>query len=604
MSNSTFDVPIKNSNDVLEFLFVSSTEATTSTGATTTTESTTTTPEVTTTTTTTTTEATTTTTEEPTTTEAPPLMTAELVMGFEETTTTTTAAPPTTEVVVEVEEITTTAPPTTEVVVEVVEETTTTTAPSTTDVVVEVEETTTTTAPPLVTTAVVENTEETIDWSTFADELQEKIRESAASDEDLEPAAEGGDKVVEPMEEVSSKSYFSCSSPVVAEDGTVSPPGKAILLEYDYDLTTIADLDESTLSGLDDGITKNLADIYGLTACRRRHLRGLETDIVILALDSKPADVSAADTAECATQVTDTTSSPTFSCTPISGSMTAYVENDTDVEVAKAKLLSLIEDGMASGAYTDDNIIKTSYIGSRPIVVADDVIDDTTVPVMSEIEAAPLREKEPPTMAIGISVFLLGFAALVLLLAFCVHRHKKDVEEPSDDDEESTQQPVKHDVEKVESAESTVDLTEKGTTDLSGDMYGNVASNTLSSSGEEDDIQYTMTEDYSHLAHHISNGPDITQVHPESCLAVIADSSFGARSFETGTPITTPITSPVSSPRKLLPCILSPETSVEEELLAGVDHGTTLDSIPMQESVDNDERLDVDHGTTLDSIPI
>ncbi|KAK1741445.1 hypothetical protein QTG54_007923 [Skeletonema marinoi] len=542
MSNSTIDVPIKNSNDVLEFLFVSSTEATTSTGATTTTESTTTTPEVTTTTTTTTTttEATTTTTEEPTTTEAPPLMTAELVMDFEETTTTTTTAPPTTEVVVEVEveveEITTTAPPTTEVVVEVVEETTTTTAPSTTEVVVEVEETTTTTAPPLVTTEVVENTEETIDWSAFADELQEKIRESAGSDEDLEPTAEGGDKVVEEEVSITSKSYFSCSSPAVAEDGTVSPPGKAILLEYDYDLTTIVDLDASTLSGLDDGITKNLADIYGLTACRRRHLRGLETDVVILALDSKPADVSAADTAECATQVSDTTS-PTFSCTPISGSMTAYVENDTDVEVAKAKLLSLIKDGMASGAYTDDNIIKTSYIGSRPIVVADDVVDDTTVPVMSEIEAAPLREKEPPTMAIGISVFLLGFAALVLLLAFCVHhRGKKDVEEPSADDEESTQQPVKHDVEKVESAESTVDLTEKGTTDLSGDMYGNVASNTLSSSGEEDDIQYAMTEDYSHLAHHISNGPDITQVHPESCLAVIADSSFEARSFETGTP--------------------------------------------------------------------
>eukprot|EP00984_Skeletonema_dohrnii_P007259 scaffold2632_cov136-Skeletonema_dohrnii-CCMP3373.AAC.4 len=598
MSNSTIDVPIKNSNDVLEFLFVSSTEATTSTGATTTTEATTTTSEVTTTTTTTTTtteepttEATTTTKEEPTTTDAPPLMIAELVMDFEETTTTTTtAAPPTTEVVVEVEETTTTAPPTTEVVVEVVEETTTTTAP------------------PLVTTEVVENTEETIDWSTFADELQEKIRESVGSDEDLEPAAEGGEKVVEPMEEVSvsstSKSYFSCSSPAIAEDGTVSPPGKAILLEYDYDLTTIADLDENTLSGLDDGITKNLADIYGLTACRRRHLRGLETDVVILALDSKPADVSAADTAECATQVTDTTS--TFSCTPISGSMTAYVENDTDVEVAKAKLLSLIEDGMASGAYTDDNIIKTSYIGSRPIVVADDVVDDTTVPVMSEIEAAPLREEEPLTMAIGLSVFLLGFATLVLLMAFCVHRHKnkKDVEEPSNDDEESTQQPVKHDVEKVESAESTVDLTEKGTTDLSGDMYGNVVSNTLSSSGEEDDIQYAMTEDYSHLAHHTSNGPDITQVHPEACLAVIADSSFEARSFETGTPITTPITSPVSSPRKLLPCIMSPETSVEEDLLAGVDHGTTLDSIPMQGSIDNDERLDVDHGTTLDSIPI
>ena len=565
------------SNDVMEFFFVSSTEAppTTTEASTTTT-------------------TTTTSTTEPTTTAAPPLLAAEIVMEFDAT----TMAPPTTEAVVSTEDTTTTTP--------------------TTEVVVSTEETTT--VPPLVTAEVVLNTEETIDWSTFADELEEKLRKGAGSDEQ---AAEDGDKAVAPQKEISveSKSYFSCSSPTVADDGSISFPGTEILLEYDYDLTTVADLDESTLSGLDDAITENLAEIFGLTACMRRHLRGLKPGIAILALDSKPADVSVASISECATQVVD----ETISCTPISGFMTAFVEPNTDAEGAKVKLLSLIEDGMASGKYNDDNIIETSYIGSRPVKGADEVVDDINFPLMSEIKVVPLEKKGPPTVAIAISVFLLGFAALVLLYEFVAHKPKKGNEEQSD---KSTKQPVKHDVEKVESDESTVDdLTEKESLTLHGDMmYGNIESTTLSSSGEDDELPYTMTEDYSDLSHHLSNGPDTTY-HPESCLAVIASDSsletrsYGTRSFETetpvstpitspvsspkmnngpdmtqehpeaclavmgearffetGTPITTPISSPISSPPKLLPCAMSSD-SVEEDLLADVDYGTTLDSI-------------------------
>ncbi len=546
---------LPHSNDVAEYLFIatSSTEAP-PTEATITEAST---------------NATTTTAE--TTTTAPPLVSAEIVMEFE----TTTMAPPAMEEVVSTEETTATQVSTAE----------------------------TTTVPPLVAAEDAVNTEETIDWSKFADELEDENRGSGFD----EQAAEG-DKVVVPV----SQSYFSCSSPTVANDGSISFPGTEILIEYDYDLTTVADLDESTLSGLDHAITKNLADIYELTSCKRRHLRGLETDITLLALDSKPADVNVADTSECTTQVVDRTTS----CAPISGFMTAYVESNTDAEEAKIKLLSFIEDGMASGKYADDNIIKTSFIGKRPAKGAGQG-------TISEIQAVPLEKKGLPAVAIGISVFLLVFAAMVLLYEFVAHNPKKGIEEESD---EPTQKPVKHDVEKVKSAESTVDLSEKEALGQPDDMYGNIESNTLSSSGEEEELPYAMTEDYSDLAHHIginpetiqapahpesclavidsdssvwsyetgtppttpvlspkmSNDPDISQDHPEACLAVMGEARvLGVRSFETGTPITTPIASPISSPTKLLPSPMS-ESSVDEDLFANVDNGlTTLDSIPL-----------------------
>jgi hypothetical protein len=549
MSDPTIE-PKEPSNDVLEFFYFSSTDTTPSTEATTTSEATT----------TTTTEATTstvqtTTTENPVTTTSSTIQTTTTEDPVTTTTSTVQITTEVTETTTEVAETTTEATSTTTEA-----ETTTVPPQMTKEVVVDIEET--------VHSEETVDPEETIDWSTFADEIEKKIEEIDGKDESSNK----------------SKSYFSCPSPAAADDGTISPPGKPIVLRYDYDLTTIADLNYSTLSGFEDGITKNLADIHGLTACKRRYLRGLETGVVILALDSKPADVSVADTSECAAQEIDTTSS-TFSCTPIRGSMTAYVEPDSDVEAAKAKILSHIRDGMASGAYNDDNVIKATYVGSRPVIVAGDTVDvpaidmagdvvdvpivndivpDANAPVINEIKGLPLRVKEPPTLAIGISVFLVGFAALVLVYAFFMYRRKKATKEPSD---ESTQQPVDAknvpDIQKVESAESTVDLTEKEIHDLSDHKYGNaIASNTLSSSGDEDDLHYGMTEDYGDLANHFSTEQDVTQVHPESCLAVInSGSDLEARSFETVTPITTPITSPVSSPRTLLPAVLSPATS-------------------------------------------
>ena len=141
-------------------------------------------------------------------------------------------------------------------------------------------------------------TVETIEWAN--DELQEKA-ESDGSNDSSEPVdvdwTAFADSVGEKIESgnADNKSYFSCSSPS-STSGNVSPPGTAIVLKFDYDVTTIAGLDTMTLSELENRITENLAEIYGLKWCKRRYLRGLETDFDILALDSEPADVNVADT--------------------------------------------------------------------------------------------------------------------------------------------------------------------------------------------------------------------------------------------------------------------------------------------------------------------
>jgi len=133
---------------------------------------------------------------------------------------------------------------------------------------------------------------ETIEWAN--DELQEKAESDGSNDVDWTAFA---DSVGEEIESGNAdiKSYFSCSSPS-STSGNVSPPGTAIVLKFDYDVTTIAGLDTMTLSELENRITENLAEIYGLKWCKRRYLRGLETDFDILALDSEPADVNVADT--------------------------------------------------------------------------------------------------------------------------------------------------------------------------------------------------------------------------------------------------------------------------------------------------------------------
>lgn len=135
---------------------------------------------------------------------------------------------------------------------------------------------------------------EVVDWDAFADTLKEKLDdESTGLKEDSDSAVN-----LEEVDNTENKSYFSCSPSVTAADGSISPPGTAIVLSYDYDVVTkTVDMDANTLSSLDDEIAKNLAGIYGLTTCKRRNLRGL-SNVPILALDSKPADISVADSSK------------------------------------------------------------------------------------------------------------------------------------------------------------------------------------------------------------------------------------------------------------------------------------------------------------------
>lgn len=137
-------------------------------------------------------------------------------------------------------------------------------------------------------------TAEVVDWDAFADALNEKLEDESTGLKEVSDSAVDLDEV----DNTDNKSYFSCSPSITAADGSITPPGTAIVLNYDYDVVTkTVDIDANTLSSLDDEITKNLADIYGLTTCKRRNLRGL-SNVPILALDSKPADISVADTSK------------------------------------------------------------------------------------------------------------------------------------------------------------------------------------------------------------------------------------------------------------------------------------------------------------------
>ena len=535
MTNQTISVSLVPSNDVLEFLFVSSTDATSSTAATVEASSTTamqstsksTTSQV------TTSSSTTTSTQEITSTSpslesvqveieiqkttSPPLVTTELMMTTEKTTAATLPA-------VKAEEL---------------------------DLIAE-ETISTTLQPSLTAEEEVEmKDEETIDWSSFANEIEGKIKKKNMLDmvEDAAPAEEETTNIF--------KSFYSCTS-LSSDEAAISSLGTVMVLEYDYDLTTVDELDETTLSSLEMSITENLADNYGLTACRRRQLRGLKADVNVLALDANPADLNVADTSKCNENV-----DLSFSCTPISGYITAYVEEENDVEAVETELLSHIEKSMASGIYNEANIINTSYIGSR---TTNNIIEDTNVPVTKEVRAAFLKEKEPPLFVISFLALLVGFAAVVLLCEFFTNKKKKGIKEPCDD--EIVEEQTKPDIEKVHSVDATVDLSVKDTAaELpDDDMYANIASITLSSSssgetssGDDGDyMQYAMTEDYSDLDRR------------GSCLAAIAsNSNLIARTF-----------SP-PKPKRYLSTILSPVTSVDDDSSYDVDYGTTLDSIPL-----------------------
>lgn len=228
--------------------------------------------------------------------------------------------------------------------------------------------------------------------------------------------------------------------------------------------------------------------------------------------------------------------------------MTAYLGADSDEEATKAAILQHIQQGMESGDYLTNEIIKTSFIGmSRPA-------RDNNVAAVGLGEQG--NRDTQPSFVIGISVFLVAFVALVGLGVL----HKKERKKRQTHASEISRADTARGME-IAVRNSQVD----NSPDIEADMdkkSHNMASSTLSSSGDEEDLKYGITEDYGDLAATFTY-PNLAPRHPESCLAVIdsLDNMEDARSFETGTPKTSPRNATIVAD-SLLPDI-SPASSAE-----------------------------------------
>lgn len=112
----------------------------------------------------------------------------------------------------------------------------------------------------------------------------------------------------------------------------------------------------------------------------------------------------------------DTDIDPNLTCTPMSGFMVAHLATGSDQEASKAAILSSIEQGMKTNTYVNSDIIKVSYIGTRSNR------EDLTTTV-SYLEQKKSLSSNQSSLVIGLSVFFLGFAALVGFIA--LHTRKK-----------------------------------------------------------------------------------------------------------------------------------------------------------------------------------
>ena len=241
---------------------------------------------------------------------------------------------------------------------------------------------------------------------------------------------------------------------------------------------------------------------------------------------------------------------PNSNCTPISGFMTAYLGADSDEEATKAAILQHIQQGMESGDYLTNEIIKTSFIGmSRPA-------RDNSVAAVGLGEQG--NRDTQPSFVIGISVVLVAFVALIGLGVL----HKKE--------RKKKRQTHASEISRADTARGMEIAVRNSQVDNSPDMEAdmdkkshNMASSTLSSSGDEEDLKYGITEDYGDLTATFTY-PNLAPRHPESCLAVIdsLDNMEDARSFETGTPKTSPRNATIVA-ESLLPGMISPASSAE-----------------------------------------
>lgn len=169
--------------------------------------------------------------------------------------------------------------------------------------------------------------------------------------------------------EEDSTSFYSCSNKSNGGSSSSSdiPPSDAteLTITYDYELHTSSELDGNLLSSFENSVTRDLAGRYGLINCgsepKRRSLRNLK-QVEVVALDSAPVDERVVDDYECVVSV----NLDSFTnCTPMIGYMTAYHPNSSNADETQAQLLALIENGMQNDLYTNDDVIKASYVGQR-----------------------------------------------------------------------------------------------------------------------------------------------------------------------------------------------------------------------------------------------
>ncbi len=124
----------------------------------------------------------------------------------------------------------------------------------------------------------------------------------------------------------------------------------------------------------------------------------------------------------------DTDIDPDLTCTPMSGFMVAHLATGSDEDASKAAILSSIEQGMKLNTFVNSDIIKVSYIGTRPNR------DDLTSTV-SYLQQKKSLSSQQSSLVIGLSVFFLGFAAVVGFIA--LHTRKKRRRSSNNDTEVS-----------------------------------------------------------------------------------------------------------------------------------------------------------------------
>ncbi|KAL7428333.1 hypothetical protein ACHAXH_002847 [Discostella pseudostelligera] len=233
------------------------------------------------------------------------------------------------------------------------------------------------------------------------------------------------------------KTFYSCFSDDSTIEmntngvtSTLTADATKVFLTYDYDLITSKPLDDKILTSLSNDMAYDLADRYGLVDCniepstKRRSLRSLKVGDVI-ALDNSPLDQNLADQYECEVpdtllSTTTTTIDTTIVCTPVRGFMKAWLSKSTTNKVQiKSELLTMIENGMLFDSYTNEDVLKTVYVGRRPENTGSDNLGAVN---SANVEAIGSQQSEPtkrsPLIAIGMSLFFVAIALAVALVAY------------------------------------------------------------------------------------------------------------------------------------------------------------------------------------------